>query len=65
MEKASDLELALFLSEHIKQPCNVKIPGYEQYNIREFYIRLARESINKMKNQDAADYLKNVIEGYS
>lgn len=62
-DKSSDLETALFLTEHIKNPCEVYVEGKVE-NIRNFYIREAERILPKMKNNYAADFLRNIIDEY-
>ncbi|MBM3206225.1 MAG: hypothetical protein FJZ43_01200 [Candidatus Staskawiczbacteria bacterium] len=63
-EKATDIELALFLIGHIDNPCEAEVvPGVKE-NIRGFYIKMAEESLEKMSNENAKDLLKSKIKEY-
>jgi len=63
-KKASDLEIAMFLAEHIRNPCGVQV-GNRYENIREFYIRVANERVlPTMKDKMAIDYLQKTIDAY-
>lgn len=62
-EKATDVELADFLIKHIDNPCGVEVNGKREH-IRPFYLRLARESIGKMKDQEAIKKLQEKIDEY-
>ena len=60
----ADMEMALFLGNHIENPCSVKV-GDKTENIRDFYIREARERIiPTMTNPFAIEYLEKIIAKY-
>jgi len=59
-EKASDIELALFLIKHIEKPCE----DLEGNNIRSFYIREAQRILNTIKNPDAKKLLVDTMDKY-
>lgn len=61
---ASDLEIALFLAEHIKNPCGILV-GSEEKNIREFYIREAKRVIKNMGREGPKNYLQSIVNQYS
>ncbi|OGZ64247.1 MAG: hypothetical protein A3A98_02595 [Candidatus Staskawiczbacteria bacterium RIFCSPLOWO2_01_FULL_40_39] len=63
-EKASDMEFAFFILQHIKNPCEIAIESGVKEHIRDFYIRLAKEEIIKMKNPDAIKVLEDEIKKY-
>lgn len=58
-EKATDMELALFLSTHINNPC-----GDTERNLRDFYIREAKRALLKMQNMEAKGVLEDVIKQF-
>jgi len=60
-EKATDMEFAMFLSGHIKNPCE----DLNGNNIRDFYIREAQQSLEKMQDEQAKEILRAVIRQYS
>ncbi|MGM0628815.1 MAG: hypothetical protein ACQESA_00095 [Patescibacteria group bacterium] len=60
-EKATDMELALFLTEHINDPCE----DLEGNNIRDFYIREAERALDEFKDPKAKQLLEDVIQRYS
>ncbi len=60
---ASDLELALFLSEHINNPCEVDVEG-KRHNIRDFYLREAERVLPKIKDYIAREILLRKINQY-
>jgi hypothetical protein len=62
-KKLTDMEIALFMSNHIQNPCGVAV-GERNYNIRSFYLRLARETIPALKDSYAIEFLKSVIIQY-
>ena len=55
MEKATDMQLALFLMEHIDNPC---VEPYTGHNIRRFYINEARAALGKLSNPFAHEMLE-------
>ena len=63
-EKASDMELAVFLAKHIENPCEVEVEPGKRENIREFYLREAKNMISKMADLDAKKFLEFKIEEY-
>ena len=63
-EKASDLELAIFLYKHIDSPCERQLPSGEVVNLRDFYIRQAREILPRMKNEYAKRLLEIKLKTY-
>lgn len=68
-EKATDMEAFLFYSRHIDKPCEVEVPGkddqsVETVNIRDFYIRGAKEALLKMTNPEAKKLLEQKIAQY-
>jgi hypothetical protein len=62
MQKALDIELALFLIKHIEEPC---IEPQTKSNIRDFYIRQAKKLIKEFENPFATDLLNQKIQEYS
>ena len=61
LEEATDMEFAISLSGHIKNPCE----DLKGNNIRDFYIREAQQSLEKMQDEQAKEILKAVIRQYS
>ena len=62
-EKASDLEFALFLSEHIENPCGFEMNG-SYYDGRDIYLREAKRALPQIKYVLAKDILLKKIEKY-
>lgn len=60
---ASDIEIAMFFSYHIDHPCSAQV-GDRVLNIRDFYIREARNILTKFTNQDAKTLLELKIREY-
>jgi len=63
-EKATDIEIAQFLINHIDNPCEVEVAPDQIENIRGFYIRQAKGLISGMTNEFAIDILQQKIEEY-
>lgn len=68
MGKATDFEVAMFYSSHIDNPCEAEAMG-ETKNIRDFYIRAARQLLDesnkkRLMDPDAREILKNKIKEY-
>ncbi|MDP3014929.1 MAG: hypothetical protein Q8N28_00675 [bacterium] len=63
-EKASDMEIALFFAKHIDNPCEVEVAPDKKENIREFYLREARNALSKMTNENAKRFLELKIKEY-
>jgi len=61
--KLSDMEISLILATHIRNPCSVVVGG-KIHNIRDFYLRLARETAPQLKDSYAINFLKSVIVQY-
>ncbi len=62
-EVAGDMEIALFLAEHIDNPCEAEVaPGKK--NIREFYLKEARKMLSKMTEENAKRFLELKIKEY-
>lgn len=64
LEKATDREFTDFLIGHIDKPCEVEVEPGVIKNIRDFYIRLAKEQIPKMTDPEAIKDLGNKIKEY-
>ena len=60
-EKATDLELALFLIKHIDDPCE----DLQGNNIRDFYLREAKRALGTMRDPEAKKKLEDAIRKYS
>lgn len=63
-DKITDMEVVLFLREHIENPCNAIVNGKEK-NIRYFYLDMAEEVIPKLTNPFAREYLQGMIDFYN
>jgi hypothetical protein len=61
---ATDMELVLFLSWHIDNPCSVEVSPGETKNIRDFYMREAKRLIPKLANEGAKAVLENKLKEY-
>lgn len=64
LENASDMELALFLTGHIDNPCEAEVAPGKKENIREFYLKEAKGAILKMTNEYAKRFLELKIKEY-
>ena len=63
-EKASDMEIAAFLAGHIDNPCEAEVAPGQKENIREFYLREAKNVLSKMKDEHAKRFLELKIREY-
>ena len=63
-EKATDMEMALFLNNHIDNPCEVEVSPGQIENIRYFYLAEAQRQLPKMTNSHARELLELKIEEY-
>ena len=63
-EKTSDMEIALFLAGHIDNPCEAEVTPGKKENIREFYLRGARNVLSEMTNENAKRFLELKIKEY-
>ena len=64
LEKATDMEVVFFYEFHIENPCEVEVDGKIK-NIREFYLREARENVlPTLTNPFAKKYLEDLINKY-
>jgi len=63
LEKLTDMEISLVVSNHIRNSYEVVV-GEKIHNIRNFYLRLAREIIPTLKDSYAIEFLKSVIVQY-
>ena len=63
-EDATDMELALFLINHMDNPCEVEVAPSVKENIREFYIKRAEEVLVKITNENAKCLLELKIKEY-
>ena len=61
IEPATDMEVVLFLAQHIENPCE----DSNGNNLRDDYLRYARNTLKNMKDQNARNTLQRVIEIYS
>jgi hypothetical protein len=58
---ATDMEFVLCLSQHIQNPCK----DMHGNNIRDFYIRVARNAMASFTNPYAKTLIEDVIKKYS
>jgi len=63
MEEITDFQLSLRIAGHIKHPCGINLNG-KDYNIRDFYLRLAKQTLPTLRDIYAKDFLESVIEMY-
>ena len=63
MEKLADIEIALTLARHIKNPCGTIVNG-KNYNLRPFYIELAYKNLSELKDEYAKKFLESIIRIY-
>ena len=63
-EKATDIEAVTFLNRHIDNPCEVEVAPGQMENIRDFYLREARELLPTLTNPHAKRLLEMKIEEY-
>lgn len=63
-EKATDRMVADLLIKHIKYPCEAEVEPGVFKDIRNFYIRLAKEQISKITDEEARKDLQATIETY-
>lgn len=61
MEELSDMEYAIELANHINKPCIEPATGIP---IREFYIREAKNCVEKL-NEPAREFLNCIIAKYN
>ena len=64
-EKATDIEAVTFLNRHIDNPCEVEVAPGQIENIRDFYLRNARNLLPTLTNPDAKRLLEMKIEEYT
>lgn len=57
--RSTDMEIALKLAEHIKNPC-----GTQGQTLRDFYIREAERVLGTLTNPGAVEFLKEIIATY-
>lgn len=62
--QATDRELVDFLVRHIDNPCEVQVEPGVVRNIRDFYLGLAKEQLEKMKDVEAKRVLEEKIKEY-
>lgn len=60
-EQSSDMELTLFLANHIDKPCE----DLDGNNIREFYLREAKRAAETFQDPVAKELLESIIRKYS
>jgi len=59
-EKATDMDLAMFLIKHINNPCE----DLQGNNIRDFYIREAKKALETFQDPEAKQRLNDVMKNY-
>ena len=64
-EKATDIEAVTFLNRHIDNPCEVEVAPGQIENIRDFYLRNARNLLPTLTNPHAKRLLEMKIEEYT
>jgi hypothetical protein len=63
LEKMNDFGVALGIAKHIEHPCGMCI-GSKEYTLRDFYIRMAKETLPELKNEIAKEFLSKIIKIY-
>lgn len=63
-EKASDMEIALFLAGYIDNPCEMEVAPGKKENIREFYLKKAKKMLSEMTDENAKRFLELKIKEY-
>ena len=63
-ERASNMEIALFLAGHIDNPCEAEVAPDQKKNIREFYLREAKNVLSEMTDENAKRFLELKIKEY-
>lgn len=63
LDSLSDLEIVLGIVGHIEHPCSTCIKGIE-YNLRDFYLRIAKDLIPELRNEPAKEFLSAIIKIY-
>jgi len=58
------MELVLFLAEHIDNPCEVEVSPGQKENIREIYLKEAKQALSKINNPFAKKFLEDKIKEY-
>lgn len=58
MPGASDSEVAAFFAQHLDKPCEVEVAPGDIRNIREFYLREAKEVLELLANPGARRFLE-------
>ena len=62
--EASDMEIVFRLAYHIENPCSFNHEG-RVYNIRDFYLEMARNLMPNLSNPGARDFLQTMVDSYS
>jgi hypothetical protein len=63
MKELTDIEIALTLARHIKNPCGTMVNG-KNYNLRYFYLELADKNLSDLKDEHAKRFLESVVRMY-
>ncbi|MDO8622752.1 MAG: hypothetical protein Q7R52_00745 [archaeon] len=64
LDKAMDMEIATFWAYHIENPCGTIVDG-KKVDIRDFYLREARNVLPILTNPFAIEHLENAINKYN
>lgn len=62
--KATDMEVALFWTAHIDNPCEAEVEPGKFANIRKFYLREAKKALLKIEEPHAKRFLELKIKQY-
>ncbi len=63
-EKATNMEITLFLSQHIDNPCEVEVYAGQKENIRGFYLKEAEKILLTMTDENARKMMEEKIAEY-
>lgn len=63
-KEPTDMELALFYATHLDNPCVAEVKPGKFENIREFYLREAKEALLEIKEPNAKRFLELKIKEY-
>lgn len=63
-EGATDIEIAILLSEHIDNPCGTEVAPGRVENYRKFYLAQAKKMLSGMTNESAKEMLVDKIREY-
>jgi hypothetical protein len=63
MKELTDIEIALTLARHIKNPCSTIVNG-KNYNLRSFYLELAYKNLSELKDEHSKKFLESIVNMY-